>query len=84
MDISLNQAFLAHKSSLALDLCTDDQHHCTLGHRSLIRKTTLTSLAAQWLKLCTSMAGGTDSIPGQGTKIPDAAWCGPKIAIKYQ
>ena len=26
----------------------------------------------QWLRLCTSIAGGTGSIPGQGTKIPYA------------
>ena len=29
-----------------------------------------------------STAGGTDSIPGQGTKIPHAAWCGQKIKTK--
>ena len=28
------------------------------------------SLVAQWLGLYTSTAGGTGSIPGQGTKIP--------------
>ena len=28
-----------------------------------------TSLAVQWLRLCASTAGGTGSIPGQGTKI---------------
>ena len=33
-----------------------------------------TSLAVQWLRLHTSTAGGTDSIPGQGTKIPQATW----------
>ena len=32
-----------------------------------------TSLAVQRLRLCTSNAGGTDSIPGRGTKIPHAA-----------
>ena len=26
----------------------------------------------QWLRLCASTAGGTGSIPGQGTKIPQA------------
>ena len=31
------------------------------------------SLAAQWLRLCASIAGGTGSIPGWGTKIPQAA-----------
>ena len=28
------------------------------------------SLAVQWLGLCTFIAKGTGSIPGQGTKIP--------------
>ena len=31
-----------------------------------------TSLAVQWLKLHASTAGGTGSIPGQGTVIPNA------------
>ena len=31
-----------------------------------------TSLAVQWLRLCTSTAGDTDSISGQGTKILSA------------
>ena len=31
------------------------------------------SLAVHWLGLCASTAGGTGSIPGQGTKIPRAA-----------
>ena len=29
-------------------------------------------LAVQWLGLCTFTAEGTGSIPGQGTKIPQA------------
>ena len=29
----------------------------------------------QWLRLCPSTARDTGSIPGQGTKIPHAAWC---------
>ena len=29
-------------------------------------------LAVQWLRLCTSTAGGMGSIPAQGTKIPHA------------
>ena len=33
-----------------------------------------TSLAFQGLRVCASTAGGMDSIPGQGTKIPHAAW----------
>ena len=37
-----------------------------------------TSLAVQWLRLCTSTAGGTDSIPGQGNKIPHAMQCNQK------
>ena len=35
------------------------------------------SLVAEWLGLCASSAGGTGSIPGWGTKIPQAA-CGQK------
>ena len=31
-----------------------------------------TFLEVQWLRLCTSTAEGTGSIPGQGTKIPQA------------
>ena len=31
------------------------------------------SLAIQWLGLCASIAGGMGSIPGQGTKILQAA-----------
>ena len=37
-----------------------------------------TPLAAQWLRLCISNAGGMSSIPGWGTKIPHAAWCSQK------
>ena len=33
-----------------------------------------TSLAVQWLKVCTSTAGDRGSIPDQGTKIPHAVW----------
>ena len=32
------------------------------------------SLAVQWLGLGASMAGGPGSIPGWGTKIPQATW----------
>ena len=35
-----------------------------------------TSLVVQWLGLRASTAGGTGSIPGQGTKIPQAV-CTP-------
>ena len=35
---------------------------------------TRTSLVVQWLRLQASTAGGMGSIPGQGTKIPHAAW----------
>ena len=37
-----------------------------------------TSLVVQRLRLCTSTAGGTGSIPDQGTKIPHAAQRGKK------
>ena len=36
------------------------------------------SLAVQWLGLGASTAGGPSSIPGQGTKILQAAQCGKK------
>ena len=43
-----------------------------------------TSLVVQWLRLRASTAGGTGSIPGRGTKIPNAARCGQinKFKIK--
>ena len=37
-----------------------------------------TSLAVQWLRIHASTAGGTGSIPGQGTKILNALQCGQK------
>ena len=37
---------------------------------------------AQWLRLHISIAGSPSSIPGQGIKIPNAAWCGHKIKLK--
>ena len=33
-----------------------------------------TSLVAQWLRLCTSTAGGTGSIPGQGSSTRHVVW----------
>ena len=36
------------------------------------------SVVVQWLGPCASTAGGMGSIPGQGTKIPQAAWCGQR------
>ena len=32
----------------------------------------------QWLGLCTSTAGDVGSIPGRGSQIPQAFWCGQK------
>ena len=37
-----------------------------------------TSLMVQWLKLWAPNAEDVGSIPGGGTKIPHAVWCGPK------
>ena len=34
-----------------------------------------TFLEVQLLRLCTSTVGGVDSIPGWGTKVPQAMWC---------
>ena len=35
-------------------------------------------MAVQWLRLHAYTEGGTDSIPGWGTKIPQAMECGQK------
>ena len=37
-----------------------------------------TSLVGQGLRPCVSKAEGMGLIPGQGTKIPNAMWCGQK------
>ena len=42
------------------------------------------SLVVQWLRLCASTAGGTGSIPGQGTKILHAEWHGQKFKKKKE
>ena len=39
------------------------------------------SLAVQWLRLLTSTAGGSGSIPGLGSKIPSAAAQQKKNAV---
>ena len=41
------------------------------------------SLVVQWSILCTSKAGGTSSVPDQGTKIPQAVRCGQKVKIFF-
>ena len=46
------------------------------GDRMILKLSMGTSLAVQWLGLCASTAGGERSIPGQGTKIPQAMQCG--------
>ena len=38
-----------------------------------------TSLVVQRLRLCTSTAGGTGSIPGQGSRIPQAMQHSQKV-----
>ena len=40
------------------------------------------SLVIQWLGLHASIAEGTGSIPGQGTKSPQATWHGQKKISK--
>ena len=41
-----------------------------------------TSLVVQWLRLCAAKAGVTGSIPGWGTKILHATWCGKQLKKK--
>ena len=55
------------------------QRWCSTVSRNLVY---LTSLVVQWLRLHTSKAGGAVVIPGQGTKIPHAAWRGQKLKEK--
>ena len=49
-----------------------------MGNYNVLSQTLMagTSLEVQWLRLCALNAGGMGLIPGQGTKIPHAAWCG--------
>ena len=49
------------------------------GNRVRKAKDDGTSLVVQWLRLCASNAGGAGLIPGQGSRIPYAVQCSPKI-----
>ena len=40
-------------------------------------------MAVQWLRLRAFTAEGLGSIPGWGTKIPQAMWCGQKNKTKH-
>ena len=42
------------------------------------------SLVVQWLGLHAFTAKDQGSIPGQGTKIPQATWCGQKKIFFFQ
>ena len=42
------------------------------------------SLVVQQLGLCAFTAGGTGSIPGQGTENPQAVWCGREQTQKWK
>ena len=55
--------------------------HLSMSLQSLVRKIKNlqgTSLVVQGLRLHASNTESTDLIPGWGTKIPHAAWCGQK------
>ena len=53
-----------------------------LSAKNYPKKNVGTSLAVQWLGLRTSTAGGTGSITGWGTKIPQAVGCDEKNKIR--
>ena len=53
-----------------------------LGLVPLRGNPTGTSLAVQWLRIHTSIAGDMVLIPGSGTKIPNTMWYGQKINKK--
>ena len=52
--------------------CVGAQDNVTRRESELIQQRSRTSLVVQWLRLCTFTTGGTGSIPGGGTKIPQA------------
>ena len=54
----------------AISICLTTKRPCSK------EKTLGTSLTVQWLGLRASTAGGVGSIPGWGTRIPHATWCG--------
>ena len=63
----------------------DNSSECTRAHSKVAKereKNIWTSLAVQQLRLCTSSAGGVGSIPGWGTKIWHATWCGQSLKTK--
>ena len=49
----------------------DGMSHTAVGCKNSLG----TSLMAEWFGLPASTAGSPDSIPGPGTKIPQAVWC---------
>ena len=66
-------------SALSLAFCTFSAVFPSFSCSSDSRMTvTGTSPAVQWSRLRASTAGGAGSIPGQGTKIPNAAQRGQK------
>ena len=55
------------------DLATKHHHH-----QNKFKMVSGTSLAVQWLRLCISNEGDMGSVPGWGTKIPQAVRHGKK------
>ena len=55
-----------------------------LGQRHKNKKDLGIPLAVQWLGHCASTAGGTGSVPGWVTKIPQATWHSQKIKSGMQ
>ena len=66
--VSLSEMVWQHPAKIKM-------HSCFEGNLSATKYSTGTSLAVQWLRVCTSTAGGTGSIPGRGIRIPHAVWC---------
>ena len=67
------KSLLQHHSSKASVLW----HSAYLWNMSIASKQGI-PLVVLWLRFHASNAGGKDSIPGQGTKIPQAVWHGQK------
>ena len=62
----------------AASTSASSQQSSLLPQVSSLNPTVGNSLAVQWLGLCAFTAEGLGSIPGEGTKIPQATWCGQK------
>ena len=72
MDINFFKDFQTHGFILIFLFLIHENLFAPDGHFQMKRRAQGSSLAVQWLGLHASIAGGMGSIPGWGTKIPQA------------